>query len=74
MKCFRAKKANAAILDAEPGVAISENLAAGVLEELYGLTGSLSLLTGERDQNFRLAAAGRDGFIFKVWGLSQPAD
>ena len=74
MKCFRTKQANVAILEAEPGVAISESLAAGVLEELYGLTGSLSLLTGERDQNFRLAAAGRDGFIFKVWGLSQPAD
>ena len=63
-----------AMLDPGRGVAISENLAAEILEEMYGLAGSLRLLTGERDQNFHLAQSGCDGFIFKVWGQSQRSE
>jgi len=45
---------------AAPVPAVPESVALDLLAREYGLTGSLTLLVSERDQNFRLdARAGR---------------
>ena len=42
-----------------------------ILRDGFGLTGSLTALAGERDQNFRVDTAGGQRFLFKI---SNPAD
>jgi len=42
-----------------------------LIDEYYAIAGGVSLLTGERDENFRVKTATGDGAIFKIFGLSQ---
>ena len=46
--------------------------AAALLREHYGLTGTLSPLASERDQNFKVEAAG-ETFILKIVNAAEPA-
>lgn len=58
--------------DAECPVGISR--AADLMGKHYTLVGDISLLTGERDENFRVKTATGDGSIFKIFGLSQSVE
>src|SRR5262249_27082225 len=49
----------------------SDEAARQALHDGFGLAGSLTALAGERDQNFRVDAAGGQRFLFKI---SNPAD
>src|SRR6516162_11481315 len=51
--------------------AFSDEAARQVLHDGFGLTGSLTALAGERDQNFRVDTADGQRFLFKI---SNPAD
>jgi 4-aminobutyrate aminotransferase-like enzyme/Ser/Thr protein kinase RdoA (MazF antagonist) len=51
--------------------AFSDEAARQVLRDGFGVTGSLTALAGERDQNFRVDTAGGERFLFKI---SNPAD
>ena len=61
--------ANNPLASAPP--AFSDEAARQVLQDGFGLTGSLTALAGERDQNFRVDAADGQRFLFKI---SNPAD
>jgi 4-aminobutyrate aminotransferase-like enzyme/Ser/Thr protein kinase RdoA (MazF antagonist) len=61
--------ANDPLASAPP--AFSDEAARQVLQDGFGLTGSLTALAGERDQNFRVDAADGQRFLFKI---SNPAD
>jgi 4-aminobutyrate aminotransferase-like enzyme len=56
---------------ASPPPAFAAGAARQVLRESFGVTGSLTALAGERDQNFRVDTAGGERFLFKI---SNPAD
>ena len=51
--------------------AFGDEAARQILRDGFGVTGSLTALAGERDQNFRVDAAGGRQFLFKI---SNPAD
>lgn len=57
----------------EDGPACPVGLAAAtdLIAEHYTVTGDVRLLTGERDENFRLESAEGDGAIFKIFGPSE---
>lgn len=59
-----------AIADSQPAdpryVAVSEDQAVALATEHYGLTVAAQRLSGEKDCNFRLAAAGGEQFLLKV--------
>ncbi|WP_367716073.1 aminotransferase class III-fold pyridoxal phosphate-dependent enzyme [Nitratireductor sp. GISD-1A_MAKvit] len=60
-----------AILDTVPR--FSEEEAAGLLKDVYGIEGTLSALASERDQNFKVKTP--DGaFIFKVVNAAEPSE
>jgi Ser/Thr protein kinase RdoA (MazF antagonist) len=42
-----------------------------LIEQHYSTIGDVSLLTGERDENFRMESTEGDGTIFKIFGPSQ---
>jgi 4-aminobutyrate aminotransferase-like enzyme len=56
---------------ASPPPAFGDEAARQILREGFGVTGSLTALAGERDQNFRVDAADGQRFLFKI---SNPAD
>nr|WP_246465436.1 phosphotransferase [Novosphingobium jiangmenense] len=47
--------------------------AAGILAQHYGLVGRIATLTAERDENFRVSAAG-GAFVLKVFAPETPLD
>ncbi len=51
--------------------AFGEEAARRILRDGFGVTGGLTALAGERDQNFRVDTAGGQRFLFKI---SNPAD
>ncbi len=51
--------------------AFAEEAARRILRDGFGVTGALTALAGERDQNFRVDTAGGQRFLFKI---SNPAD
>jgi len=51
--------------------AFGEEAARRILRDGFGVTGALTALAGERDQNFRVDTAGGQRFLFKI---SNPAD
>jgi len=56
---------------ASPPAALGDEAARLILREAFGVTGSLTALAGERDQNFRVDTASGQRFLFKI---SNPAD
>ncbi|OCP38144.1 aminotransferase class III-fold pyridoxal phosphate-dependent enzyme [Ensifer sp. LC163] len=46
--------------------------AAGLLQQHYGLSGTLSLLASERDQNFKVEAADGATYILKIVNAAEP--
>lgn len=58
-------------LEDGPACPVGLSAAAELIEQHYTAGGDVSLLTGERDENFRLKNAAGDGAIFKIFGLSQ---
>ncbi|WVT72544.1 aminotransferase class III-fold pyridoxal phosphate-dependent enzyme [Sinorhizobium chiapasense] len=50
----------------------STDAAAALLKEHYGLTGALSLLASERDQNFKVEAEGGGIYILKIINGAEP--
>jgi 4-aminobutyrate aminotransferase-like enzyme/Ser/Thr protein kinase RdoA (MazF antagonist) len=56
---------------ASPPPAFGDEAARQILGTAFGVTGSLTALAGERDQNFRVDTADGQRFLFKI---SNPAD
>ena len=56
---------------ASPPPAFAAEAARQILRDGFGVTGSLTALAGERDQNFRVDTADGQRFLFKI---SNPAD
>jgi 4-aminobutyrate aminotransferase-like enzyme len=54
-----------------PPPAFGDEVARRILRDAFGVTGSLTALAGERDQNFRVDTPGGQRFLFKI---SNPAD
>lgn len=51
---------------------ISEDMIRGVLASQFGIEGVISLLTGERDKNFRVAATDGRDYLLKVTNSAEP--
>ena len=60
-----------AILDTVPR--FSEEEAAGLLKDVYGIQGALSALASERDQNFKVKTP-EGAFIFKIVNAAEPSE
>lgn len=60
-----------AILDTVPR--FSEEEAAGLLKDVYGIEGALSALASERDQNFKVKTP-EGAFIFKIVNAAEPVE
>lgn len=58
------------MLDTAPQFSLTD--AASLLKTHYGLTGELSPLNSERDQNFKVVTAGGEIYILKIVNASEP--
>jgi 4-aminobutyrate aminotransferase-like enzyme/Ser/Thr protein kinase RdoA (MazF antagonist) len=59
---------------AEAAPSFRPEAAGQLLSDLYGLEGSLTVLYGERDLNFRIDAAGQKAYLLKIYNPADSAE
>ena len=52
----------------------SQDAAAGIARRYFGLTGQISALYSERDQNFRIRGDGNGDWLLKMSNAEEPSD
>ena len=53
---------------------ISDDVASDILRRFFGIEGTVSRLTSERDKNFRISAANGRDYVLKIANAAEPPD